>query len=524
MIIGVFQFWLNAQQLAIIPKPQLVEIQNGLFELSEKTKIIVPDGCDFEMSFLKERISELYKIELIENKRVKTKGSFIQFEYLKGVYENDYKLKIDNAGVHISGPSRTSFFYGIQTLLQIIESCKEADKIMLPYCEIHDFPNYKWRGMHLDVSRHFFSVSEIKKYLDYMALYKMNVFHWHLTDDQGWRIEMKEFPELTNIGAVRSGNMIGHYREQKFDTLSYGGFYTQEEIKEIIQYASERNITIVPEIEMPGHSLAAIATYPHLSCNKQPLEVGVKWGVYEDVYCAGNDSVFIFLEQILKEVITLFPGDYIHIGGDECPKSKWKNCPKCQQRIQNEQLQNEQELQSYFIQRIEKFFNENGKKIIGWDEILEGGLAPNAAVMSWRGEEGGIEASQMNHFVVMTPGRPCYFDHYQVEKTEFEPIAIGGLNTLRDVYYYNPIPDELNEKFKHFILGAQGNVWTEYMSTFKQVEYMALPRMAALSEVLWGTSNPNDYNDFLKRLNIQIILLDFWNANYCKHFKSEINE
>ena len=287
-------------------------------------------------------------------------------------------------------------------------------------------------------------------------------------------------------------------------------------------YAAERHISVVPEIEMPGHALAALAAYPELSCAGGPFEVGKSWGVFDDVYCAGNEEVFTFLENVLDEVVALFPSTYIHIGGDECPKTRWKECAKCQQRITDEGLKDEHELQSYFIQRMERYLNGKGKKIIGWDEILEGGLAPNAAVMSWRGESGGIAAAEAGHEVVMSPGDPCYFDHYQHPNKENEPIAIGGLNTLESVYNYQPIPAELSKNRHDFILGAQANVWSEYMTSFAQVEYMALPRMAAMAEVLWSESDRKEYSDFLERLAVQVTILDLWNTNYCKHYLTEL--
>jgi hexosaminidase len=315
--------------------------------------------------------------------------------------------------------------------------------------------------------------------------------------------------------------MVGHYRDQRYDSIRYGGSYTTEDIKEVIEYAAARHITIVPEIEMPGHALAALAAYPELSCTGGPFEVGKTWGVFDDVYCAGNDSVFRFLEQVLDEAVRLFPGKYLHIGGDECPKTRWKTCTKCQKRMKDEGLKDEHELQSYFIRRIEAYLNKKGRQIIGWDEILEGGLAPNAAVMSWRGTEGGIAAAKQKHEVVMTPGSPCYFDHYQHANKEKEPVAIGGLNTLETVYAYEPIPAKLSIEEQKFILGAQGNVWTEYINTFSQVEYMALPRMCALAEVLWSPAENRYYPHFKGRLRSQIKMLDHWKTNYAKHFLSE---
>lgn len=512
------------QQLPIVPLPQSVEVGNGSFNWNKDTRILFSpnDGLEFEAKFLQARILELTGVKLqISHKSKDAKGA-IRLVFRKGAHPGEHHIRIDRSGVEMSANTPEGIFNGIQSLLQLIHGNYIQDNATrLPFCEINDAPNFQWRGMHLDVCRHFFSPDEVKRYIDYLALYKMNTFHWHLTEDQGWRIEIKKYPKLTEIGAWRNGSMVGHYGDQTYDSVGYGGYYTQEQIKEIVAYAAERHITVVPEIEMPGHALAALTAYPVLSCSGGPFEVGKSWGVFDDVYCAGNDDVFTFLENVLDEVVALFPSTYIHIGGDECPKKRWKECAKCQQRITDEGLKDEHELQSYFIQRMERYLNGKGKKIIGWDEILEGGLAPNAAVMSWRGEEGGIAAATQDHFVVMSPGSPCYFDHFQHPDKENEPIAIGGLNTLESVYAYHPIPHELAEQKHLFILGAQANVWTEYINTFKQVEYMTLPRMAAMAEVLWTKPKQKEYSDFLKRLSVQVTILDSWGTNYCKHYLIE---
>jgi hexosaminidase len=355
----------------------------------------------------------------------------------------------------------------------------------------------------------------ILKYLDYMAFHKLNTFHWHLTEDQGWRIEIKKFPRLTEVGSVRKETLVGHYGSNSYDGKPSGGFYTQEEVKEIVAYASDRFITVVPEIEMPGHALAALASYPELGCTGGPYEVGTTWGVFDDVYCAGNAKTDTFLMDVLKEVIPLFPGEYFHIGGDECPKTRWKECPVCKLKMKEEGLKTEHELQSYFVQRMERFLNENGKKLIGWDEILEGGLAPNAAVMSWRGEDGGIAAARERHYVVMTPGEYCYLDHYQADP-KTEPLAIGGYLPLKKLYGYEPIPAVLGKEEAKYILGAQGNVWTEYMQTPAQVEYMVFPRAAALAEVVWSPKGARDFDGFKTRLNRLTKFYDLMGINYCK--------
>lgn len=425
-----------------------------------------------------------------------------------------YQIDTRVGEVSVLGGDAAGLFYGVQTLLQLLEDDRWQA------CSLRDAPRFAWRGMHLDVSRHFFSLPELKRYIDLLALYKMNTFHWHLTDDQGWRIEIKKYPLLTEVGAFRSETLIGRpSAEMQYDGRPYGGFYTQAEVRELVAYAAARHITIVPEIEMPGHSLAALAAYPQFACTPGPFAVARSWGVFEDVYCAGKDATFDFLTDVLDEVMDLFPGPYLHIGGDECPKTRWTACAACQARMQAEGLVDEHALQSYFIQRVERHVNARGRKIIGWDEILEGGLAPNAAVMSWRGTDGGIAAAQAGHYAVMSPGNPCYFDHYQAQPTADEPLAICCYNPLEAVYAYEPVPAALSATEAAFILGAQGNVWTEYMPTFEQVTYMALPRMAALAEVLWTPPGQKDYDDFLLRLRQYSKQLDALGYRYAPHFK-----
>lgn len=510
LLIGLISFLGFGQN--IIPQPETIEFREGTFALNSET-VIKADKNSFEAQFLQQYIHENNGLKLTINKNAKsencialnyalspklsvTKDSSGKRSSFKS-NDEEYMLLINKSEITIAAQERAGVFYGIQTLLQLLP-LEEKDEIKIPCLLINDQPKFKWRGMHLDVSRHFFDIEFVKKYIDYLAQYKMNTFHWHLTDDQGWRIEIKKYPKLTEIGAWRSGSMVGHYRDQTFDNKKYGGFYTQEEIKEVVAYAKERHITVVPEIEMPGHALAALAAYPQYSCTGGPFEVGKTWGVLDDVFCP-KDETFTFLENILSEVIALFPSEYIHVGGDECPKTRWKSCSLCQKRIKDEKLKDEHELQSYFIQRIEKFVNSKGRKIIGWDEILEGGLAPNAAVMSWRGIEGGIAAAKEKHFVVMSPGSHCYFDHYQGEPAN-EPLAFGGYTTLEKVYSYNPIPTELTEAESAYILGAQANLWTEYIDTINQVEYMLFPRITAIAEVVWGTSNPENYKAFEDRV------------------------
>jgi hexosaminidase len=474
--------------LAIIPRPVSVKVDNNQFYTLNKISIWTDEALlnSFYDSLVMKTGLQLEKAASKETANlVISKDGDIKPE--------GYYLKVNENGVLITASDKSGAQYGLTSLFQMYR----YNGSRIPFCRIQDKPKFSYRGMHLDVGRHLFSVTDIKKYLDYMAEYKYNHFHWHLTEDQGWRIEIKKYPKLTEIGAFRKETLKGHYNDEphQFDGVRYGGFYTQEEVKDIVKYASERSITIVPEIEMPGHALAALASYPHLGCGANSYEVGTKWGVFPEVFCP-YDSTFMFLQDVLDEVMTLFPGKYIHIGGDECPKDSWKASEFCQNLIKEQNLKDEYGLQSYFIQRIEKYINSKGKQIIGWDEILEGGLAPNATVMSWRGNEGGIEAANEGHNVIMTPGSHCYFDHYQSDR-EDEPLAIGGLTTLDKVYEWLVIPNELTGSKKKYVLGGQANLWTEYISTFGQLEYMAYSRGLAMAEALW--SEGKNYNNFLTR-------------------------
>lgn len=448
-----------------------------------------------------------------------------------------YQLEVTKKGVLINSNFAEPAFHAIQTLFQLLPIDKKVPG-QIPVVKIFDHARFEYRGMHLDVSRHFFPVDFVKKYIDYLAYHKLNTFHWHLTDDQGWRIEIKKYPSLTNIGSWRNGTIIGRYPGTGSDNKGYGGYYTQEQIKEVVKYAKDRFIEVIPEIEMPGHGSAAIAAYPWLSCfPEKPTEIPANmisqkssseqrngqvklvqetWGVFDDVFCAGNDSTFMFLQNVMDEVIGLFPSKYFHIGGDECPKTHWKICPRCQQRKKELGLKDEHELQSYFVQRMEKYLNSKGKTLIGWDEILEGGLAPKAIVMSWRGETGGIEAAKQQHQVIMTPGNPVYFDHSQSENED--SITIGGYNPIEKVYAYEPVPKELTTEEGNYILGAQANLWTEYIENNRKVEYMLFPRMAALSEVVWSSKENRNWESFEKRLMMQFKRYEKWGANYSKAY------
>jgi len=538
LIIFLFPVCLFAQskQISIIPAPVSLKQQQGEFTVNEQTQIEIPQQSKELASagiFLRNAINEISGLSLPINLKLpvvkKAKQKIILAIIKDAVIGNEgYHLIVTQKSIEIKANAPAGIINGIQSLLQTLPAIRTNAKLVVPCMEVTDFPRFKWRGMHLDVSRHFFGPNVIKQYLDLLAAYKFNTFHWHLVDDQGWRIEIKKYPALTNIGAWRvdQTNFVWGSRPQAKvgEAPTYGGYYTQAQIKEIIAYAAQRNITVVPEIEMPGHVASAIASYPFLSCAQQP-QLPLTGGNYTNMssnYCAGNDSVFHFVENVLTEVIQLFPSKYIHIGGDEVDKTAWKKCAKCQQRIRTEKLKDEEELQSYFIKRIEQFVSSKKRKIIGWDEILEGGLAPGATVMSWRGEAGGIAAAKMNHDVVMTPGNPVYFDHYQGDPAS-EPVAIGGFNTLKKVYHYEPLPKELNEQEASHVLGAQANLWTEYVTTPKQVEYMVLPRMLALSEVLWSPKQSKDWAGFNERLQQHFKGFDQKGLNYSKgNFKVEI--
>ena len=507
--------------ISVIPEPVSITELKGNFKISEDCNIY----CNFEMKeanlitdVLNDHLKLFYgfKINSINHsEKFSKRGIYIKLNRELKLDKEGYRIEIGKRGILLEANAMNGLFYAMQTLVQLMPPEKsDLKEVPVKCCIIEDYPRFKWRGLHLDVCRHFMPKEFVLKYIDLMSKHKFNTFHFHLTEDQGWRIEIKRYPLLTEVGSVRKETIIGNGRTSTtYDGVPHKGFYTQEDIKEIVDYAAKRFVTVVPEIEMPGHALAALASYPHLGCTGGAYEVAKRWGVFHDVMCAGKESTFEFLESVLDEVISLFPSEYIHIGGDECPKTKWKECPLCQQRIKEEGLTDEHHLQSYFIQRIEKYLNKNSKKLIGWDEILEGGLAPNAAVMSWRGEEGGIAAAKQSHYVVMTPGSHCYLDHYQ-GKPEEEPLAIGGYTPLEKIYSYEPVPSVLNKDEAGFILGAQGNVWTEYMPDPSHVEYMVFPRAAALAEVVWTPVIKREYNKFYERLKNQILRYKVYNVNF----------
>ena len=490
--------------LGIIPAPLSVEKQDGFFQINKETVLQFETESDQKVAQL---FADLVKsqsgIDLVVAKSFVSKPvSIIQFNSAQAITNTSnseaYQLTIQANQINLNGSAK-GVFYAMQTLSQLYLNSLSAGKI--PNCIIKDEPRYAYRGLHLDVARHFYPISFVKKYIDLMAFYKLNNFHWHLTDDQGWRIEIKKYPKLTSVGGYRAQTVIGNYHDrmpQWFDNTLYGGFYTQEEIKEVVAYADAKFINVIPEIDVPGHTMAVLAAHPEFGCgdNPGPFLTAQKWGVFPDILCAGKDETFNFLEDVLTEVMDLFPSKYIHIGGDEAPKTKWKTCKYCQARIKKQKLKNEEQLQSYFIQRIEKFVNKNGKSIIGWDEILEGGLAPNATVMSWRGVSGGIAAAKQNHFVIMSPSPAgVYLDHTQ-GRSDQEPVTIGGDGNIAKIYSYNPTPSSLTPQQQGFILGVQANMWTEYMPTTNKVEYMLLPRLLAVSEIAWTSIANKNFNNF----------------------------
>lgn len=512
-------------EIAIIPAPQQITVGKGYFEIPQKIRIQAPAVFDNESHLLGSYLKNTAAVEYLKGSRIDAPN--IIFEIDNTIIKEGYILAVLANKILIKANSSSGAFYAVQSLIQLLPPKLDQEPptwlgaIKIPVHTIQDAPAFPYRGMHLDVSRHFFPKEFIKKYIAHLASLKMNTFHWHLTDDQGWRIEIKQYPELTSKGAYREETLIGHYNEspQKFDGKRYGGFYTQEEVKEIVAFAKQHHVSVIPEIELPGHAQAAIHGYPELGCSGEQVPVATKWGVFENIYCPKPET-FTFLKNVLDEVMPLFPSQYIHIGGDEAPKTAWKKCAHCQALIKEKALGNEHGLQSYFIKEIEMHINKKGKKIIGWDEILEGGLAPNATVMSWRGTQGAVAAAKQGHDVILTPTSHAYFDYYQATYDD-EPTAIGGYLPLKKVYGFNPIPKALQgtDASKH-VLGAQGNIWTEYMKTPDQVMYMAFPRILAMSEVVWtgATSDlDKEYSSFLSRLEPYLERLDAKGINYANH-------
>ncbi len=507
----------------VVPLPAEINLGKGAgFTLAEGTKIVFPEGNEKmqrNAEFLAEYILEQTGKTLTPV--AGTEGSGIVLSVVPNHEQPEaYTLKVGADGIAITGGSEAGVFYGIQTLRKAIAEAHDAT-IVLPEVEINDTPRFSYRGTHFDVSRHFTPVDSIKRFIDMLALHNINRFHWHLTDDQGWRIEIKKHPLLAEQGSKRTETVIGR-NSGEYDGIPYGGYYTQEEAKEIVRYAAERYITIIPEIDLPGHMMGALNVYPELGCTGGPYEVWRMWGVSTEVLCAGNDKTLEFIDDVLAEIIEIFPSEYIHIGGDECPKDRWKECPKCQARIKQLGIKGdevhtaEEYLQSYIINHAEKFLNARGRQIIGWDEILEGGLAPNATVMAWRGENYAIEAARQGHDAIMTVTSYLYFDYYQSADIENEPLAIGGYLPLERVYSFHPLPAVLTPEEQKHIIGVQANLWTEYIASYRHAEYMYLPRMAALSELQWSAAE-KDYQGFLQRLLHLIKIYDVKQYNYARH-------
>ena len=509
----LFACGLVGAQVEIIPAPASVQYGTGNFSFGGDTKIVAKSRNEKKIAdMFNDLLSKNYNFKLKVTK--KESPASIRFEERTGNdASEDYRLQIDPNGIRIAGGPR-GLFYGLQSLVQMLP-VSYAKPVDVPYVSISDSPRFGYRGMHLDVSRHFFPAEFVKKYIDLMSQYKFNTFHWHLTDDQGWRIEIKKYPKLTEIGSKRPESVLGRNLQPYIgDGVPVEGFYTQEQIKDVVAYAKARYITVIPEIELPGHSSAALTAYPELGCKPDyKYKVQTTWGIFKEVYCP-TEQTFKFLEDVISETIDLFPDSpYIHIGGDEVLKDHWKESAFVQELKAKENLKDEHEVQSYFVRRMEKFINSKGKKIIGWDEILEGGVAPNATIMSWRGEKGGIEAAKAKHDVIMTPNTYVYFDYGQGDPA-YEPLNIGSYVPLEKVYGWNPVPKDLSEDEAKFILGGQANLWTEYIDRPEKAEYMVFPRMIALAEVLWSKPENKNYNDFLHRLAAQYPRLDKQNVNY----------
>ncbi|MBL7798068.1 MAG: family 20 glycosylhydrolase [Saprospiraceae bacterium] len=529
---SAYAFGQISSAITVIPQPVRGFVKEGKFELKADTRIYYPQGqADWEMvaqyfmavaqaSTGFQLVAQPYKAPIGQPR---VNGIYFipdnNVEYREG-----YQLEVmPNSHVAIRAQTAAGAFYGMQSLRQLFPPRFNSSQVVkdstwtAPGCVVTDNPRFGYRGMHLDVARHFFPVEFVKRYIDLLAMHKFNRFHWHLTDDQGWRIEIKKYPKLQTVASCRKETVVGHANDApaKYDGKQHCGYYTQAEIKEVVEYARKRFITIVPEIEMPGHAMAALAAYPELGCTGGPYDVATTWGIFNDVFCAGNDKTFEFITGVLDEVCALFPGEYIHVGGDECPKDRWKACSKCQNRMKTEGIKDEHELQSYFIRRAGQVLAKHKKKLIGWDEILEGGLAPSATVMSWRGTEGGIAAVREGHNAIMSPGSHCYFDHYQSDPAN-EPLAISGFTTVQRVYEYEPIPATLSEEEGRLILGAQGNVWTEYMDNQSHLDYMVFPRAFALSEVLWTPASKKTWGDFARRLKHHFKVLEVLGVNYAK--------
>ncbi len=514
------------KDINIIPKPVELNLSEGVFEFTKDTKFVIENKTQEEMFTTlinKFKTVSSWSFEIVNAKPLK---NYIQFITDANLENEAYKLDVTSDRINISAKSNAGFIYGLESVRQLLPVEIEGNEIIknvdwiIPNVVINDKPRFQWRGLMLDLSRHFFDKEYIKQVIDGLVMHKMNVLHLHLVDDQGWRIEIKKYPKLTEVGAWRVDQEDKHWSSRDSvdpnEKGTYGGFLSQEDLKELVKYAQSKNVEIIPEIEMPAHVSSAIAAYPELSCFEKPIGVpsGGVWPI-TDIYCAGKENTFKFLEDVLVEVMDIFPSKYIHIGGDEATKTNWNKCPHCKKRMKKEGLENAEELQSYFVKRMEKFINSKGKKLVGWDEILEGGLAPDATVMSWRGVKGGVEAAKQGHDVVMTPGTHCYFDHYQGSQNE-EPLAIGGFTPLSKVYQFDPVVDSMNEKEAAHVLGGQANLWAEYIPTKEHSQYMIYPRLAALSETVWSPKELRNWDDFSSRITTMFGRYDYLGINYAK--------
>lgn len=516
----------------VIPMPQSITLSNSdnQFVLHSGTLISYTSGnedmarnAQFLQTYLTDQLGYTLRIE----PGIASEGIVLKLN--EGQASEGYTITVDADRVLVEATSPAGIFYGIQTIRKAVP-VEMGAVVGFPAGVITDAPRFAYRGAHLDVCRHFFSVDSVKTYIDMLVLHNMNKFHWHLTEDQGWRMEIKQFPKLTEIGSVRNGTMIRKDWNSN-DSIQYGGFYTQDECREIVKYAADRYITVIPEIDMPGHMVAAVTAYPELGCTGGPYEVRTIWGVSEELLCAGNEKVYDFVDKVLDEVMDVFPSKDIHIGGDECPKTEWEKCPKCQSKIKalglkkDDRFTAEQKLQAYFTKHVDEYLTKHGRNAIGWDEILEGGVSENATVMSWRGESGGIEAARLKHRVIMTPNTYCYFDYYQSKDCDNEPFAIGGFLPIKHVYGYEPLPAQLTPEEQSYIWGVQCNVWTEYIPTFSHVQYMMLPRGAALSEVQWSLPEAKDYEKFKnERLPRLIKIYELYGYNYSRRIYVDADE
>ena len=514
----------------LIPYPNHIEQIPGRFSFDKGTQIFVSPECGDEVTGVLQQFADQFqKTSGMELKFAdEERNNAIVVKANPDLADEAYRLNIGKSKIEIAAATPNGVRFALQTVKQLLPAAVYGDTLAtganwsVPCAAIDDAPRFGYRGLHLDVARHFFSTDEVKRILNVMAVHKLNTMHWHLTDDQGWRVEIKKYPRLTEVGSMRSKTMIAKEWDN-YDNTPYGGFYTQDELRDIVKYAADLGITIIPEIDLPGHMMAALASYPELGCTGGPYEVSGQWGIRDDVLCAGKDKTFEFIENVLLEVMDIFPSKYIHIGGDECPKLRWEKCPACQARIKQLGLKDDEHgtaehyLQGYVTERVEKFLNDHGREMIGWDEIMEGGLSTHATVMSWRGVSNGVEAAKQGHDVIMTPTSPLYFDYYQSRDTQSEPLAIGGYNPVDLVYKFNPVPEELTEEEAKHILGTQANVWTEYMPTNDQLEYMILPRLAALSEVQWDQLENKDYDRFLNHIGHILEIYNAMGLNYAKH-------